>query len=55
MALFNTAPGVLRKAGYEESLLNRLESLSDKELKEMILQVDPSILTTSTADFFADA
>ena len=55
MALFNTAPADLRKADYEKTLLNRLESLSDKELKEMILQVDPSILTTSTTDFFVDA
>ena len=57
LALRNTAPVDLRKAGiaYEKALLNRLESLSDKELKEMILQVDPSILTTSTTDYFADA
>ena len=57
LVLSNTAPVDLRKAGiaYDKALLDRLESLSDKELKKMILQVDPSILTTSTTDFFADA
>ena len=55
MHLFNTAPVDLKACpAYDKALQDRLESLSDKELKQMILQVDPSILTTSTTDFFTE-
>ena len=53
MHLFNTSPSELRdQSQYDEQLLARLDSLSDAELKSLILELDPELLTTSVNDFF---